>query len=130
MVIGEEMRLAELEEDELKELAQDYLRLENLEFAGKYNLTRQNVADELDIDPKLSDKFNGILDESFGRKMKRECYATIAHLVDELGKPGLDINIQRVAQQSLQTLMTLQKSLGTTKKKGGDFESVLEELGN
>jgi len=126
------MNLKDLDNDELQEVAIDFLRLQDLEFATKFNMTKQNVGDELDADPKLADAFNEILKESFSRKMVRECYASIAHLTQELRRPGTDMNVQRVNQQSLQTLMGLQKSLGTIKDKSdkNNLGDILEELEN
>jgi len=126
------MNLKNLDKDELKDIAIDFLRLRDLEFASKFNMTKQNVGDDLDADPKLADAFNEVLKESFSRKMVRECYASIAYLTQELRRPGVDMNIQRINQQSLQTLMVLQKSLGTVKDKSnkGNLGDILEELEN
>jgi len=124
----ENIKIVELDESELREFAQDYLKFQDTEFILKYGVHKVDIEQELDSDEALADKFNDVLDKSFIRKMQRDCYVTIAQLVKDISGSD-DFNEQRVAQQSLQTLMALQKNLGSVKTKKKDLASVLEELG-
>lgn len=113
---------------DLTEIAQNYLKLCDSEFLLRHSISKADFAAKLDADESLADKFNDILDKSFTRKMQRDCYVTISKLVEEIHDGG-EVNEQRVAQQSLQTLMMLKKSLGEVKSKDKkDYLSVLEEL--
>ena len=113
---------------DLMGIAQDYLKLHDSEFLLRYSIDKAAFAKELDDDESLADKFSEILDKSFTRKMQRDCYVTISKLVEEIHDGG-EVNEQRVAQQSLQTLMALKKSLGEVKSRDKkDYLSVLEEL--
>ena len=126
-MVMEEMKIANLSDDELRMFSQDYLKLQDHEFILKYNVSKAEIEQELDSDENLADKFNAILDKSFIRKMQRDCFVGISQLVKSIADSD-DFNEKRVAQQSLQTLMSLQKGLGAVKSEKSDLASVLEEL--
>ena len=121
-------KIANLNAEDLRTIVQDYLCLSDNEFLLAHNIRKTEIDEELDADESLASRFNSALDKAFTTKIRRDCYVTISKLVEEISAGG-DVNKQRVAQQSLQTMMTLKKDVGGVKDKDKkDYMSVLEEL--
>lgn len=124
------MQLEKLNDIELKAFIQDFLRLSDIDFRMRHNLTKVDVERELDDNESLAERFDQLMESVFDQKLRRDCSLTISKLMEELKTDSdLDVNEKRITQQTLQTLIMIKKGFGIKKSSdGGSFASIMEEL--